>query len=57
MAKVVASVWVAYFVQFLAALAVLPQSVWKKRLNSSYSSKFNPNSGVKKAKTTYYILH
>ena len=27
------------FVQFLAALSVLPRSVLKKRLNSSYSSK------------------
>ena len=27
------------FVQFLAALTVMPRSVWKKRLNSSYSSK------------------
>ena len=38
-AKVVASVWGAEFMQFLAALAVLPLSIWKKRLNSSYSSK------------------
>ena len=29
----------AEFVQFLAALAVLHESIWKKRLNSSYSSK------------------
>ena len=29
-AKVVASVWGAEFIQFLAALAVLLQSVWKK---------------------------
>ena len=34
-AKVVASVWGAEFVQFPAALAVLPQSIWKKRLNSA----------------------
>ena len=34
-AKVVTSVWGAQFVQFLAALAVLPQSIWKKRLNSA----------------------
>ena len=34
-AKVVASVWGAKFVQFLAALAVLPRSIWKKRLNSA----------------------
>ena len=38
-AKVDASVWGAKFVQFLAARVVLPQSIWKKRLNSSYSSK------------------
>ena len=35
MAKVVASVWGAEFVQFLAALAILPSSFWKKRLNSA----------------------
>ena len=34
-AKVVASVWGAEFVQFLAALVVLPRSIWKKRLNSA----------------------
>ena len=28
-----------YFIQFLAALAVLPQSTWKKRLNLSFSFK------------------
>ena len=33
-AKVFASVFGAEFVQFLAALAVLPQFIWKKRLNS-----------------------
>ena len=38
-AKVVASIWGAKFVKFLATLAVLPWSIWKKRLNSSYSSK------------------
>ena len=27
------------FVQFLAALAVLPWFIWKKRSNSAYSSK------------------
>ena len=36
-ANVVASVWGAEFIQFLATLAVLPQSILKKRLNSSYS--------------------
>ena len=35
-AKVVSSVWGAAFIKFLAALAVLPRSIWKKRLNSSY---------------------
>ena len=35
-AKIVASVWGAKFVQFLAALAVLPWSILKKRLNSSF---------------------
>ena len=31
--------WGTEFVQFFAALAVLPRSVWKNRKNSSYSSK------------------
>ena len=35
-AKVVASVWGPEFVQFLAALAVLPWYIRKKRSNSSY---------------------
>ena len=38
-AKVIAFVWGAEFVQFLAALAVLPQSIWKKWLNSTVSFK------------------
>ena len=38
-AKVAESVVGAEFVQFLAALAILPLSIGKKRLNSSYSSK------------------
>ena len=38
-AKVVASVWGATFFQFLAALAVLPRSIWKIRINSTVSSK------------------
>ena len=41
-AKFVASVWGADFVQFLAALVVLPElprSIWKKRMNSTDSSK------------------
>ena len=32
-AKVVVSVWGADFVHFLAALAVLPQLIWKNRMN------------------------
>ena len=38
-AKVVASVWGAKFVLFLAALAVLPLSIWKNRMNSTTSFK------------------
>ena len=38
-AKVVESVWGADFVQFLPALAVLPQSIRKNRTNSTVSSK------------------
>ena len=38
-AKVVASVCGAEFVQFLAALTVLPWSIWKNRMNSTFSSK------------------
>ena len=38
-AKVVASLWGSKFVHAPAALAVLPRSIWKKRLDSSYSSK------------------
>ena len=37
--KVVASVWRAKLVQFLAALDVLSRTIWKKRLNSSLSFK------------------
>ena len=40
-AKVIASVWGAKFVQYLAALAVLPRSNWKKRLNSSFFFQFD----------------
>ena len=36
-AKVVASVWGADFVQFLATLAVLPRSIWKNIMNSTVS--------------------
>ena len=32
-AKVVASVWGAEYIKFFAALAVLPWSIWKNRLN------------------------
>ena len=39
-AKVVASVWGAEFIQFLAVLAILPWSIWKKRINSTLSSKW-----------------
>ena len=35
-AKVVASVWGAKFVQFLAALSVLPRSIWKNSMNSPF---------------------
>ena len=38
-ANVVASVWGVEFFQFLAALAVLPWSICKKRSNSFYFSK------------------
>ena len=38
-AKVVAFIWVAKFVQFLAALAVLLQSIWKNRMNLTFSFK------------------
>ena len=38
-AKVVASVWGATFFQFLAALAVFPQSIWKNMMNSPFSFK------------------
>ena len=39
-AKVVASVCGAEIITFLALLAVLPWSIWKKRLNSPYSFKW-----------------
>ena len=42
-AKVVTSVWGAELLKFLAELAVLPWSVWKKQLNSSYSYKSTEN--------------
>ena len=37
-AKVVAAVWGTTFIQFLAALTILPQDDMKKRVNSSYFS-------------------
>ena len=36
-AKVVESVWGGEFFSFLAVLAIFPRSIWKNRLNSSYS--------------------
>ena len=38
-AKVVASVWGAEFIKFLATQAVLPRSILKNRMNSIFSSK------------------
>ena len=38
-AKVVASVWKEEFIQFLAAIAVLPWTILKNRMNSSSSFK------------------
>ena len=35
-AKVVPSVWGAEFVQFLSELAILPQSIWKNGMNSTF---------------------
>ena len=37
--KVVASVWGSEFIQVIAAMAILPQSIWKNRMNSSFSFK------------------
>ena len=45
-AKVVASVWEADFIQFLVALAVLPWSIWRNRLNSSYFINYAPKTDV-----------
>ena len=36
-AKVVNSVWGEEFIQFLAVLAILPRTILKNRMNSSYS--------------------
>ena len=47
-AKVVASVWGAEFVQFLAAQAFLPRSIWKNRIKLTFSSK--PNEAKKLAR-------
>ena len=33
--KVVASVWGAEFIQFLATLALFPRLIWKNRMNST----------------------
>ena len=38
-AKVVTSVWEAEFIKFLAALAILPRTIFKIRMNSSFSFK------------------
>ena len=38
-AKVVASVWGAECIQFLAGLAILPQSIWKNSMNSTFFPK------------------
>ena len=38
-AKVVASVWGEELIQFLAALAVLPRTILKNRMNSFFSFK------------------
>ena len=35
-AKVVSSVWGEIFVQYLAALAVSPRSIWKNRMNLTF---------------------
>ena len=52
-AKVVASVWGAEFIQFLAALAILPRTILKNRMNSFFSfksswcnSSFNSNRPI-----------
>ena len=42
-AKVIASIWGAKIAQFLAALAVLPRSIWKKRANTSFSLLLSPS--------------
>ena len=56
-AKFVASVWGADFVQFLAALVVLPRSIWKNRMNSSFSSKSTlmEESGILHLKTQGFL--
>ena len=43
-AKVVASVWGAKFVQFLAALAVLPRSIWKNKGCGKELNNFAPQT-------------
>ena len=37
-ANVVMSLWGAEFIQSLTAPAVLPRSIWKNRINSTFSS-------------------
>ena len=60
-ATVVASVWGTEFAQFLAALAVLSGSFWKKRSNSSYFSKSTEakqlaRQGIEQTDTTTFAL-
>ena len=50
-AKVVASVWGAKFVQFLATLPVLPRSNWKKRCRSIWKTRLNSTLSFKSTKT------
>ena len=46
-AKVVASVWGAKFILFLAALAVLTLSICKNRMNSTFSTEAKQLTGAK----------
>ena len=58
-AKVVVSVWGgggADFVQFLAALAILPQPIWKKKLNSPYSFKWTEAKQLAQQKIEQNLL-
>ena len=38
-AKVIAAVWGAEFIRFLAELAILPRRILKNRMNASFSLK------------------